>query len=107
MNEEEVMEKIAAKDKYLNPYDMGVYCIEEMSELIKELCKFKRDPNRSLDCIQEEIAHVLLTVEILSHSLNCVKKVKTEKQAKLSKLYIEAIQREKDTLELNWGLKRR
>jgi len=89
MNEKEMMEKVAARDKCSNPYDIGVYCIEEMSELTKELCKFKRDPDRSFECIQEEIAHVLLTAELLSHSLNCVKEVKTKKQAKLSKLYVE------------------
>jgi NTP pyrophosphatase (non-canonical NTP hydrolase) len=89
MNEKEIMEKIAEKDKCLNPYDMGVYCIEEMSELTKELCKLKRDPNRSFECIQEEIAHVLLTVELLSYSLKCVEEVKIKKQAKLSKLYIK------------------
>ncbi len=47
-------------------------CIEEMSELTKELCKFKRYKNTDKESvviknIQEEIADVLNTVEQMQH----------------------------------------
>jgi len=68
------------KDKYLEIYKkyldtFGIksesrICIEEMSELIKELCKLERyrDTEKEteiIECIKEEIADVLNTVEQL------------------------------------------
>lgn len=66
-------------DKFKEDYDLfyrewGVdsqiqMCIEEMSELIKALCKYGRsdieDKNKSLTNVKEEIADVLNMVEQL------------------------------------------
>lgn len=68
-------EYIKYYDKFLELNDKEkeiMICIEEMSELTKELCKFKRYKNTDKESvviknIQEEIADVLNTVEQMQH----------------------------------------
>lgn len=60
-------------------------CIEEMSELQKELCKHARGA-KNVDAIAEEIADVqiMLTQMMILH--NCELKVSEEKRRKLIRL---------------------
>lgn len=67
-------------------------CIEEMSELTKELCK-EKDGHGNLDHIAEEIADVLITVDqmiIYNDIYVAVAQYRTEKLERLrQKIFME------------------
>ena len=70
-------------------------CIEEMSELIKELCKYDRHvgtdkEDKTINAIKEEIADVLNMVEQLEYCFgeNDIEKIRTEKIDRSKKLYL-------------------
>ena len=59
--------------------------IEELSELQKELCKFLLDDG-NMEHIAEEIADVKIVVEQVELILECKRKVKEHKRAKIQRL---------------------
>ena len=70
-------------------------CIEEMSELIKELCKYERNigtdkESATIDAIKEEIADVLNMVEQLEYCFGeqDVENIRTQKIERSKKLYL-------------------
>jgi NTP pyrophosphatase (non-canonical NTP hydrolase) len=67
-------------------------CIEEMSELIKEICKNK-DGQQNVEHIAEEIADVLITIDqmIIYHDIyDAVAQFRQEKLERLrQKLFME------------------
>lgn len=66
-------------------------CIEEMSELQKELCKHARGA-KNVDAIAEEIAEEIADVQIMLTQMmilhNCELKVSEEKRRKLIRLAV-------------------
>lgn len=70
----------------------GTKCIEEMSELTKELCK-EKDGHGNLNHIAEEIADVLITIDqmIIYHDIYfAVAQYRTEKLERLRyKVFME------------------
>lgn len=60
-------------------------CIEEMSELTKELCKYKRGENNMV-MIAEEIADVEITLEQMKLLYVCEELTAEFKEAKLRRL---------------------
>lgn len=58
---------------------------EEMSELQKELCKFKRGKD-TLDNIAEEIADVKIMLEQMELAFKIKKKVEFQKEFKINRL---------------------
>lgn len=60
-------------------------CVEEMSELIKELCKFKRY-RENLSSIAEEIADVKITIAQMEMLFGCKEEVKEWVDRKLKRL---------------------
>ena len=70
-------------------------CIEEMSELIKELCKYDRTvgsdgEQQTIAAIKEEIADVLNMVEQLEYCFGekDIEDIRTEKINRSKKLYL-------------------
>ena len=70
-------------------------CIEEMSELIKELCKYDRNfgtdkEDVTIAAIKEEIADVLNMVEQLEYCFgeHDIEKIRTQKIERSKRLYL-------------------
>lgn len=60
-------------------------CVEELSELQKELCKYIRSGG-DLDHIAEEIADVLITVDQMVQLFDCAEAVARWEEAKVARL---------------------
>ena len=73
-----------ACDKYGTDYQLNV-AIEELSELIKEICKHKRG-NDNLDAIAEELADVEIMCEQLRFIFGFEYRVDEWKKMKLNRL---------------------
>lgn len=70
-------------------------CIEEMSELIKELCKYERNigtqkEQETIDAIKEELADVLNMIEQLEYCFGeqDVELIRNKKIDRCRKLYL-------------------
>lgn len=63
----------------------GTKCIEEMSELIKEICKYK-DGQNNVKQIAEEIADTLITIDQLIIYFDIFKEVEKYRKEKLNRL---------------------
>lgn len=74
----------AAINKWGNDHQITV-AIEEMSELTKELCKYKRG-NQNITNMVKEIADVEIMVEQLKIIFDVYESVKEEKEFKLERL---------------------
>jgi len=91
MKEREFYKKLIAINGFESQY---VMCVEEMSELTKELCKLKRygedESKRAqiIDNIIIEIADVLLTTEVMKEyfGFDLVDKAKQDKIIKTKKI---------------------
>ena len=85
-------------DAFLKTYGLRsqiVQCVEEMSELTKELCKYERNLGaknecKIIDAIKEEIADVLNMVEQLEYCFgeSDIEKIRAEKIERSKKLYL-------------------
>lgn len=71
-------------DKYGLDAQLTV-AVEELSELTKEICKYKRYGN-NIDHIAEEVADVEIMLEQLKLIFNCSDSVEAWKQKKLAKV---------------------
>ena len=82
--------------KKYGPQPQYVQCIEEMSELTKELCKLERFKGTDTECeviesIKEEIADVLNMVEQLQYIFGAdeIEIIRTKKIDKCRTLYLD------------------
>lgn len=80
---------LLAINKYGTDMQRAV-AIEEMSELIKELCKYKRGAE-NIAQIAEEIADVEIMLEQLKIMFNCENSVSLYKQNKVARLLYRII----------------
>lgn len=71
-------------DKYGSDSQLTV-AVEELSELTKEICKYKRYGN-NIDHIAEEIADVEIMLEQLKLIFNCSDSVEAWKTKKIAKV---------------------
>ena len=84
MNKEQENKIYEEAIEFFGATSQKIMVIEEMSELIKELCKELRDRG-NIECIAEEVADVEITLDQIKKIYNINDRVAQYKDSKLSR----------------------